>query len=112
MRPCSSRLSLRRRASPAQPDRSDAHSYRVNIPTAKSEYISLTNMFNPAEETEPGWDRDLRDDVKTECQNKYGDVADIFLDRENTEGQILVKFRNQDGADRAVEGLNGRFLCA
>ena len=62
----------------------DRRSYRVNVPTAKSEYLKLLNLFDAREETEPNWDKDLRDDVKAECEAKYGPVADIFLDRDST----------------------------
>ena len=27
------------------------------------------------------------------------------------EGEILIKFKSIDGADKALEGLNGRYLC-
>ena len=54
------------------------------MPTAKSEYLKLLNLFDAREETEPNWDKDLRDDVKAECEAKYGPVADIFLDRDST----------------------------
>jgi RNA-binding protein 39 len=40
-------------------------------------------MFDPAEETEKDWDRELRDDVKGECESKYGPVAEIHVDKES-----------------------------
>lgn len=36
-------------------------------------------MFDPAEETEPNWDSELRDDVAMEVRDKYGQVSDIFV---------------------------------
>lgn len=43
----------------------------------------MKNAFNPEEETERDWDTDLRDDVKTEVEAKYGKVADIFVVKES-----------------------------
>jgi RNA-binding protein 39 len=40
-------------------------------------------MFNPAEETERDWDTELRDDVKGECENKYGKVAEIYVEKDS-----------------------------
>lgn len=41
-------------------------------------------MFNPAEETEKDWDLDLRDDVQSECESKYGAVAEIRVDKDSS----------------------------
>ena len=40
-------------------------------------------MFNPAEETERDWDTDLRDDVKSECETKYGKVLEIYVEKDS-----------------------------
>lgn len=48
-------------------------------------------MFNPAEETDKDWDLELRDDVKSECQDKYGAVAEIHVDKESSVG-VLAHF--------------------
>lgn len=45
----------------------------------------LKNAFNPEEETERDWDLELADDVKTECEDKYGKVLDIYVKKESTE---------------------------
>ncbi|KAI8456068.1 linker between RRM2 and RRM3 domains in RBM39 protein-domain-containing protein, partial [Phakopsora pachyrhizi] len=55
-----------------------------NIPTATSRSVLLKNMFNPEEETEPGWDSELRDDVKSECEEKYGPVLSIAIEKDLT----------------------------
>lgn len=90
-------------------------------------------MFNPAEETEPDWDTELRDDVKSECESKYGPVVEIYVEKESnvsstsassshslvmkvtevessTQGEIYVKFDTIESSTRAVTGLNGRWL--
>ncbi|KAK7064256.1 hypothetical protein R3P38DRAFT_2823346 [Favolaschia claudopus] len=83
---------------------------RPNIPqTMQSRSVLLKNMFNPEEETEPDWDTDLADDVKGECQEKYGKVEAIKVEKE-TQGEIYVKFDNIESAKKAVQGLNGRWF--
>ena len=42
--------------------------------------LLLTNMFNPAEETEPHWDEDIKEDVADEVA-KYGTVETIHIDK-------------------------------
>ena len=37
-------------------------------------------MFDPAEETEPDWDAEIREDMVAEC-TKYGRVAHIYVDK-------------------------------
>ena len=40
-------------------------------------------MFDPAEETERDWDLELREDVKAECEEKYGKVIEIHVVKES-----------------------------
>lgn len=60
------------------------HRYRPNIPVAQTRSVLLKNMFNPEEETERGWDLELRDDVKSECESQYGPVVVIAVEKEST----------------------------
>jgi hypothetical protein len=43
--------------------------------------ITSTNRMD--RETEPDWDKDLGEDVKSECQQKYGKVEYIKIERES-----------------------------
>ena len=61
--------------------------------------VLLRNMFNAEEyvlcffyglqltqlirETEAGWDKDLAEDVKGECESKYGQVLAIKVDKDS-----------------------------
>ncbi|KAI4246067.1 MAG: hypothetical protein L6R42_010022, partial [Xanthoria sp. 1 TBL-2021] len=56
-----------------------------------SRCVLLRNMFNPAEEEGEAWIKELEDDVKAECTEKYGKVVHIALDP-NTQGDIYLKF--------------------
>ncbi|UZJ51436.1 hypothetical protein CBS101457_000756 [Exobasidium rhododendri] len=81
----------------------------LNIPEAVSKAVLLKNMFNPEEETERGWDKELAEDVKEECEDKYGKVTSIKVDTDSA-GEIWLKFEEVNGATKAIAGLNGRFF--
>ncbi|KAL8918887.1 MAG: hypothetical protein Q9172_005225 [Xanthocarpia lactea] len=80
----------------------------VNVNQA-SRCVLLRNMFNPAEEEGEAWIKELEDDVKAECTEKYGKVVHIALDP-NTQGDIYLKFDKVQGGENAIKGLNGRFF--
>jgi RNA-binding protein 39 len=75
----------------------------------QSRSVLLKNMFNPEEESDPDWDKELADDVKGECESKYGKVEFIKVEKE-TQGEIYVKFDTIESAKQAVQGLNGRWF--
>ncbi|KAG6890370.1 hypothetical protein C0992_001960 [Termitomyces sp. T32_za158] len=83
---------------------------RPNITqTMQSRSVLLKNMFDPEEETERDWDKDLAEDVKGECEEKYGTVEAIKVEKE-TQGEIYMKFGSIETAKKAVQGLNGRWF--
>ncbi|KAF5390241.1 hypothetical protein D9757_002975 [Collybiopsis confluens] len=84
---------------------------KPNIPqqAMQSRSVLLKNMFDPEEETEKDWDKDLAEDVKGECEQKYGKVEAIKIEKE-TQGEIYVKFDSIDSAKKAVQGLNARWF--
>lgn len=55
------------------------------------------------------WVKELEDDVRQECEDKYGHVVHISLDP-NTKGDIYLKFEKTSGGENAIRGLNGRFF--
>ncbi|KAI8449088.1 linker between RRM2 and RRM3 domains in RBM39 protein-domain-containing protein, partial [Phakopsora pachyrhizi] len=63
--------------------------FRPNIPTATSRLVLLKNMFKPEDETEPGWDSELKDDVESECEEKYGLVLSIAIEKDSTVSFII-----------------------
>ncbi|KAH8924392.1 splicing factor CC1-like protein [Atractiella rhizophila] len=83
---------------------------RPNIPTAVSRCIVMRNVFNPAEETDPNWDVDLRDDIRGECESQFGRIVGIVVQKESTQGEVYIKFEETDAAQKAVQGLNGRYF--
>lgn len=74
-----------------------------------SRCVLLKNMFNPQEESGDNWIRELEDDVKAECENKYGKVLHIHVE-ENSPGDVYIKFDNVVAGERAIQGLNGRWF--
>lgn len=79
--------------------------------TMQTRCLLMTNMFDPAEETEPDWEKALADDVKVECESKYdGKVEYIQVDKESDRGEIYVQFDSVDAAGRALQDLNGRWF--
>lgn len=90
----------------------------------------MKNAFNPEEETERDWDTELAEDVKGECEEKYGKVVDIYVNKESVvrffslvpprhpradislhkQGEIYIRFEAVDSASKAVAGLNGRWF--
>ncbi|KAI0003714.1 hypothetical protein BJV74DRAFT_876070 [Russula compacta] len=82
---------------------------RPNIQAMESRCVLLKNMFNPEEETDADWDKELAEDVKGECESKYGSVDGIKVERES-QGEIYLKFGDVDAARKAMQGLNGRWF--
>ncbi|KAJ5788998.1 uncharacterized protein N7518_006009 [Penicillium psychrosexuale] len=80
----------------------------INVNMA-SRCVLLRNMFDPALEHSPTWVKDLEEDVRTECEKKYGHVVHISLDP-NSVGDIYLKFDRVQGGENAIKGLNGRYF--
>lgn len=96
----------------------------IDVSTA-SRCVVLKNMFNPAayvffasikkaslihpREEGADWAKELEEDVRAECEEKYGHVVHIAVDP-NSQGDIYVKFDRVQGGENAVKGLNGRYF--
>ncbi|KAI3621864.1 rna-binding protein 39-like isoform 1 [Moniliophthora roreri] len=106
-----SRQALMQKLARIEPPPSLPDPVKPNIPTQamQSRSVLLKNMFDPEEETERDWDKDLADDVKGECEEKYGKVTAIKVEKE-TQGEIYVKFDSVESAKKAVQSLNGRWF--
>ncbi|CAN4075696.1 unnamed protein product [Withania somnifera] len=75
-----------------------------------SECLLLKNMFDPATETDPEFDLDIRDDVKEEC-SKYGRVKHIHVDKNDTNGCVYLRFDSVEGASRAQQAMHKRWFA-
>ncbi|KAL5230772.1 hypothetical protein ABZP36_029548 [Zizania latifolia] len=74
-----------------------------------TEYLLLKNMFDPAVETDPDFDLDIKDDVQEEC-SKFGAVNHIFVDK-NTSGFVYLHFGSVAAAINAQRALHGRWFA-
>ncbi|KAL3818819.1 hypothetical protein ACJIZ3_004724 [Penstemon smallii] len=74
-----------------------------------SECLLLKNMFDPAAETDPEFDLDIRDDVQEEC-SKYGRVKHIYVDK-NTAGYVYLRFESVEAAARAQQAMHKRWFA-
>ena len=70
----------------------------------------ISNMFDPATETDPTWRSDIRDDVTAEC-GKYGPTVHVHVDAVSPRGLVHVLFRAADGAAAAAAALHGRWFA-
>jgi len=79
------------------------------ITTTVSSCLLLQNMFDPAKETDPDFDLDIREDVMDEV-SKYGQLRHIYVDKTSVEGQVYLKFANNAGAAATFQALNHRWF--
>lgn len=85
---------------------SSSHSSHSSYSTYSNHHPSF-----PAINREEGeaWIKELEEDVRAECNAKYGKVVHAALDP-NTQGDIYLKFDRVQGGENAIKGLNGRFF--
>lgn len=76
-----------------------------------STYLLLVNMFDPAKEEEPNFQLDIQEDVKEECESKFGRVLQCVADKINSNGLVYLQFDSIESAAKAQAGLQGRFFA-
>lgn len=81
----------------------------TNPPIATQCFL-LSNMFDPSQETNSGWEAEVRDDVIEEC-SKYGGVQHIYVDSASATGNVYVKCPDTSIAVSAVNALHGRWFA-
>lgn len=79
-------------------------------PPIATQCFLLSNMFDPATETNPTWDIEIQDDVIEEC-NKHGGVLHVFVDKQSSGGNVYVKCPSIATAVLAVNALHGRWFA-
>ncbi|KAM0871404.1 hypothetical protein ACQ4PT_039407 [Festuca glaucescens] len=84
----------------------NSQSADIGMPT---EFLLLKNTFDPAVETDPDFDLDIRDDVQDEC-SKFGVVKHIFVDK-HTAGFVYLHFDSATAAASAQRSLHGRWFA-
>ncbi|XP_059481193.1 RNA-binding protein 39 [Neocloeon triangulifer] len=83
---------------------------QATAPPIATQCFMLSNMFDPAQETAPFWDTEIRDDVIEEC-NKHGGVLHVYVDMVSPQGNCYVKCPTIATAVAAVNSLHGRWFA-
>ncbi len=79
---------------------------RSNQPTP---HILVHNMFNKDEETDPGWDNDVKLDFEEECA-QYGKITCVVVMSKDPGGMIYASFDSVEGATNCAKNLAGRWF--
>ncbi|XP_040171376.1 RNA-binding protein 39 isoform X1 [Anopheles arabiensis] len=82
----------------------------MQSPPIATQCFLLSNMFDPATETNPNWDLEIQDDVIEEC-NKHGGVQHVYVDKQSPSGNVYVKCPSIATAVLAVNALHGRWFA-
>lgn len=82
----------------------------VSAPPIATQCFMLSNMFDPSNETNANWVKEIRDDVIEEC-NKHGGVLHVFVDQASPQGNVYVKCPSIITAVAAVNSLHGRWFA-
>ncbi|CAG9771168.1 unnamed protein product [Ceutorhynchus assimilis] len=81
-----------------------------STPPIATQCFMLSNMFDPATESNPIWDIEIRDDVIEEC-NKHGGVLHVYVDKGSPQGNVYVKCPSIATAVASVNSLHGRWFA-
>ncbi|KAI8928303.1 hypothetical protein BC831DRAFT_390768, partial [Entophlyctis helioformis] len=82
---------------------------KVVLPAMETRCVLLKNMFDPSEETEPGWAKEIEEDVRDEC-TKFGKIVHVAVDADSA-GHVYLKFAALESAQQAIKTLHGRFFA-
>jgi len=74
-----------------------------------SRSILIHNMFDKDEETDEGWEDDIRLDLEEEC-GKHGRISRVVVMSSEPGGRIYASFETEDGAARCAAALAGRWF--
>ena len=74
-----------------------------------SKYILVHNMFDKDEETEKGWEEDIKLDFEDECA-QYGQISSVVVMSKEAGGKIYATFEAVDGAMNCAKNLAGRWF--
>lgn len=82
---------------------------RVGNDTAPSKSILIHNMFNKDEETDPGWEEDIKLDFEDEG-GKHGTLTFVKVMSQEVGGKIYASFESIESAKACAENLAGRWF--
>lgn len=73
--------------------------------------VVINNMFNPAEETDPEFHLDIKEDLMEEC-GKFGPVKHIMVDKDDTSGRAYLHMADVQSAQKLVAAFDGRWFAS
>lgn len=71
--------------------------------------ILVHNMFDKDEETDPGWENDIKLDFEEECA-QYGKIASVVVMSKEAGGKIYASFDSIESATKCANNLAGRWF--
>ncbi|KAK6924187.1 RNA recognition motif domain [Dillenia turbinata] len=71
--------------------------------------LLLKNMFDPANEEDPDFDLDIKEEVREEC-SKFGPVRHIYVDR-NSAGHVYLRFDTVEAAASVQRAMHMRWYA-
>lgn len=74
-----------------------------------SQHILVHNMFDRDEETDEGWEEDIKLDFEEECA-QYGKITNVIVMSKDTGGKIYSSFDSVEGATNCAKNLAGRWF--
>mmetsp|Transcript_25550 Transcript_25550/g.32186 ORF Transcript_25550/g.32186 Transcript_25550/m.32186 type:complete len:247 (-) Transcript_25550:114-854(-) len=74
-----------------------------------SSIILVRNMFDKDEETEEGWEEDIKLDFEEES-SKHGKILSVKVMSQEVGGKICASFETMEGAKACAENLAGRWF--
>ena len=72
-------------------------------------HILVHNMFDKDEETDQGWEEEIKQDFEEEC-GQYGKIARVVVMSKDAGGKIYASFDSMQGASSCAKSLAGRWF--
>jgi len=72
-------------------------------------HLMVHNMYDKDEETEQGWEREIRDEFLEEC-SRFGTIEDVRVLHTEPGGKIRATFAAVEAAKNCAENLAGRWF--
>lgn len=72
-------------------------------------HLLVHNMYNKDEETDPGWEVDIKEEFRDEC-SKFGTIEDVTVMHKEPGGKIYATFEAIDSAQACAGKLAGRWF--
>lgn len=84
----------------------NAHLAHSGSPTR---YLLVHNMYNKDEETDPGWQDEIKEDFVEESA-KFGKIQQVTVMHTEPGGKIYASFETVEGARACAKNLHGRWF--